>query len=138
MNSGMSATFTFDVDPTRNLVRIKMSGFFTLADIDAFLAARREAHAKLSCGPNEHFTLNDLRGMKIQSNETVFAFQAMLAAPEYRSRRLAFVVALTLAQGQLRRALDGRDDVCCFEDSAAAEAWLLSGDRDIAPRRAVG
>jgi hypothetical protein len=133
----MSATFAFDVDASRDLVRIKMSGFFTLEDIDAFLAARRKAHAMLTCGPNEHLTLNDLRGMKIQSREAVDSFQQMLADPAFRSRRLAFVVALTLAQSQLYRALDGRD-ACCFEDPSAAEAWLLSGAEEIQPRRAFG
>lgn len=103
-----------------------MSGFFTLEDIDAFLAARRRAHAELACGPNEHLTLNDLREMKIQSSESVAAFREMLAAPEYRSRRLALVVASTLAQSQLMRALDGRE-ARCFDDPAAAEAWLLEG-----------
>lgn len=134
----MSAVFAFDVDPSRNLVRIKMSGFFSLHDIETFLDARREAHARLTCAPNEHVTLNDLRGMKIQSHESVVAFRQMLAAPEFRSRRLAFVVALTLAQGQLLRALEGRDNVSCFEDSAAAEAWLLSANEEFEPRRAYG
>ncbi|MGZ8360061.1 MAG: hypothetical protein ACXWUX_06025 [Allosphingosinicella sp.] len=121
----MSAVFKFDVEPSLDLVRITMSGFFTLRDIDAFLAARAKAHAHLDCGPNQHVTLNDLRGMKIQSRESVDAFQQMLADPAYRSRRLAFVVALSLAQSQLFRALGDRD-ACCFEDPVAAEAWLLS------------
>ena len=46
----------------------------------------------LGCAPNAHLTLNDIRGMNVQAQDIVDAFQEMLAAPEYRSRRLAFVV----------------------------------------------
>jgi len=103
-----------------------MGGLFTLADIEGFLAARSEAHAKLRCAPNRHLTLNDLRDMKIQHQEVVAAFREMLAAPDYRSRRLAFVAGPTLAKSQLMRALSGRD-ARCFDDPASAEAWLLEG-----------
>ena len=70
--------------------------------------ARRQAHDKLSCPANAHLTLNDIRGMDIQSHDIVDAFREMLAAPEYRSRRLAFVVANTLARSQVIRALESR------------------------------
>jgi hypothetical protein len=122
----MSATFSFDVDPARDLVRIAMAGLFSPEDIAAFLAARRDAHAKLTCGPNQHLTINDLRGMKIQPQESVAAFQQMLGAPEYRSRRLAFVIGRTLARSQLLRALAGRG-ARCFDSVAEGEAWLFLG-----------
>lgn len=127
----MSAAYTFDVDPARDLVRIRMDGFFTVEDIHGFVAARAEAHRQLLCGPNQHLTLNDLRGMKIQSQEIVAEFRDLLAAPQYRSRRLAFVVATSLARQQLLRALASRD-ARCFLDIASAEAWLLTGDDSIA------
>lgn len=122
----MSADFAIDVDATRDLVRIRMSGFFTPEDIDAFLAARAMAHTQLRCGPNQHLTLNDLSDMKIQSQDSVEMFRAMLADPAYRSRRLAFVIGRTLARTQLQRALDRRT-ARCFDDSWAAEAWLFAG-----------
>lgn len=120
----MNASFSFQVEPSRDLVRIQMAGLFTLPDIAAFLEARRRAHAELRCAPNRHLTFNDLRGMKIQPQEGVAAFREMLAEPAFRSRRLAFVAAPTLARSQLMRALDGRD-ARCFEDVEAAEGWLL-------------
>ena len=122
----MSAEFSFDVDPVQNLVRIRMGGFFAPEDIDAFLAARAEAHARLTCGPNQHLTLNDLRDIKIQAQESVEMFRALLADPAFRSRRLAFVIGRTLARTQLGRALDRRY-ARTFEDPWAAEAWLLTG-----------
>ncbi|HWK34828.1 hypothetical protein [Sphingomonas sp.] len=120
----MDAHFTIDVDPERDLVRIAMDGFFNLADIDRFLEARAEAHKALTCAPNAHLTINDLRGMKIQSKDSVARFGALLAGPEYRSRRLAFVVGPTLARGQLARLITHRT-ARCFDTPAIAEAWLF-------------
>ena len=111
-----------------------MSGLFSVADVAAFRTARDEAHRRLHCAPNQHRTLNDLRGMKIQQQEVVAAFRALLADPAYRSRRLAFVAERTLARSQLMRALENRD-ARCFDDPVAAEAWLLADD---IPQRRAG
>ena len=121
----MNASFSFKVDRARDLIRIQMAGLFTAGDIAAFLEARQQAHARLGCGPNRHFTLNDVRQMKIQTQDIVAAFRYMLSDPAYRSRRLAFVAAPTLARGQLLRALQDRD-ARCFETIEAAEAWLFA------------
>ncbi|MES2096423.1 MAG: hypothetical protein V4459_06660 [Pseudomonadota bacterium] len=121
----MSAHFTVQADPERDLIRISMSGFFSPDDIQAFFDARAVEHAKLHCGPNQHLTLNDLTAMKVQSQEIVAGFQSLLADPAYRSRRLAFVVSRTLARSQLMRALNGRD-AKCFEKRADAEKWLFA------------
>ena len=133
----MDAHYSFEVDPARSLIRIRMSGLFTLADVDAFLRDRREAHGRLGCAPNQHLTLNDVRGMKIQLQEVVTAFRDLLAAPEFRSRRLAFVAGRTLARSQLMRALSSRD-ARCFEDMASAEAWLFAAEAGEAPLRRAG
>ncbi|MEO5493706.1 MAG: hypothetical protein ABIR08_06730 [Sphingomonas sp.] len=121
----MTAQFTVTADPSRDLIRITMSGFFTPTDIDTFRAARAVEHAKLTCGPNRHLTINDVTGMKVQAQDVVGAFQGLLADPAFRSRKLAFVVSRTLARSQLVRALDQRV-ARCFEDAAQAEAWLLA------------
>lgn len=121
----MSAQFSIDVELDRDLVRIAMAGFFTPEDIAEFFEARRVAHQKLRCPRNWHLTLNDLRGMKIQSQECVTEFRKLLADPAYRSRRLAFVIGPTLARTQLARALSGRD-ARCFGTVVEAEAWLFS------------
>src|SRR3569623_3220264 len=128
----MTARFSFNVDPARDLVRITMGGRFTLDDIAAFAEARHKAHCKLRCPANAHVTLNDLRELKIQPQEVVTAFREMLAAPDYRSRRLAFVCGPTLARNQLTRALATRD-ARCFDDPVSAEAWLLRGDNRQGP-----
>jgi hypothetical protein len=134
----MDGKFSFEVDPSRGLVRIVMAGLFTLEDVEAFREARRDAHEALGWPKNAHATMNDLRAMKIQPQETVAAFYEVLADPDYRSRRLAFVAAPTLVRGQLQRALAGRDDARCFEDSAEAEAWLLEEEAAAVPLRRAG
>ena len=123
----MSAEYSIDVEPSRDLVRIRMSGFFELSDIEGFVDARRVAHRQLTCGANRHLTLNDIRDMKIQSQEIVDAFRELLADPLYRSRRLAFVVGPTLARTQVVRALANRS-ARCFEDFWSAEAWLFADE----------
>ena len=132
----MHPQFSVEVDRPRDLVRIVLTGLFTLEDMPYFLDARRQAHARLACAPGQHVTLTDLRSIKILSQEMVGAWCAHLTDPKTRVRRLAFLVAPTLVRGQLVRALAGRDqrDTRVFEDPAEAEAWLVE---DVAPRNAV-
>jgi len=122
----MDAHFSFEIDRPRGLVRIAMSGLFHPADVERFRIGRAEAHAALGWALNDHVSLNDVRGMKIQPQETVVAFHEVLADPVFRSRRLAFVVAPTLARSQLTRALAGRESGRWFDSVHKAEAWLFS------------
>ena len=114
----MSAEFSIRTDVCTSVINIVMKGFFDADDIARFLAARAAAHAELRCAPNAHCTINDVREMKIQAQEIVGAFQAMLADPAYRSRKLAFVTAPTLARPQLLRAIGSR----------GARAWVLAAN----------
>jgi hypothetical protein len=123
----MAGQFLIDVDVPRDLVRITMSGFFGEPEILAFLGERMMAHRRLQCGPNQHLTLNDMRAMDIRSQQAVESFRSILASPEYRSRRLAFVVGPTLARTQVVRALANRH-ARIFEDFWSAEAWLFAPD----------
>ena len=84
----MAPQMSFDVEPERDLVRITLSGFFTPVDVRHFVAARDDAHRRLRCGPHAYLTLVDMRTMEIQAQETVTAFQGVLAAPQAASRRI--------------------------------------------------
>jgi hypothetical protein len=130
----MHPRFSIAIDPKRDLVTIVMNGLLLPGDVSDFFEARREAHKMLNCAPGRHFTLTDLRATHIQTQETVDAFGALLADPQSRARRLAFVVAPTLVRSQLQRALAGRDGRC-FADPREAKAWLL--EEDEAVREAV-
>lgn len=120
----MSGEFSITADIELDLIRIRMSGFFDADDISRFVEARAEAHARLTCSPNQHLTLNDLRGMRIQAQDIVENFRQILADPTYRSRRLAFVIEPGLARNQLKRIIVNRN-ARYFDTQLEAEAWLL-------------
>lgn len=125
----MSEKFSFRIDRARGLIRISMHGFYDVSDVAAFFEARRTAHAELGLPPNQHLTLNDLRGMQIQKQEVIEAFQKGLAVPEEKARRLAIVVSAAMARGQASRAINS-EDTRYFTDRAEAEAWLLAGEAE--------
>lgn len=123
----MDAIFEIQVDPARHLMRLRLGGFFDAASVAALLAARQAAFGQLRCPINQHLALADVRAMRIQAQEMVGAFTSMLGNSATQSRRLAFVVAGTLARGQLQRAL-GTRVACCFTDPVEAERWVLSDE----------
>ena len=121
----MDAHFTIDVDHHNHVVRMRLSGFFAEADVERLTIARDAAHRTLRCGPNQHLTLVDMREMMIQSQDSVIAFSALLANRAQRSRKLAFVVASSLARSQIKRAAAGRE-AGYFTCPVEARAWLLA------------
>jgi hypothetical protein len=124
----MDAHFKIEVDQTHHIVRMTLAGFFAVADIERLTLARDAAHATLRCGPNEHATMVDMRDMKIQSQDSVIGFAELLANPKHRSRKLAFVVASSLARAQIKRAAAGRE-AGYFTCPLDARIWLLTDDR---------
>lgn len=123
----MREKFTFRIDRARGLVRITMRGFYDIQDVAAFFDARRTAHAELGMAPNQHLTLNDLRGMQIQKQDVIQAFQIGLAEASEKARKLAIVVDAAMAKSQASRAIDSAD-TRYFTDLAQAEAWLLADE----------
>jgi len=119
----VDAGFDSAPDPPRRLMRVCLSGFFESEDVRAFAAQYRERLQDL--GGAGHLTLVDIRTMKIQAQEIVAAFSGFMAAPDVRSRKLAFVCASTLARLQAQRLTD-REEVRFFDDAASAEAWLTA------------
>jgi hypothetical protein len=69
-----------------------------------------------------------MRDMKIQSQDSVIGFAELLANPKHQSRKLAFVVASSLARAQMKHAATGREAgyfTCPFE----ARIWLLTPEQ---------
>ncbi|WP_425228702.1 hypothetical protein [Sphingomonas sp.] len=129
----MQPRFEFSVDVARSLVLTRLSGFFDDAAIRGYLLARKAVFARLRCGPYQHLSLTDIRDMAIQTQEVVQRWGQVLADPMYRSKRLAFVTASTLARMQLQRAIGSRD-AQVFTDMDEAERWLFddAGQADAA------
>ncbi|MEA3543566.1 MAG: STAS/SEC14 domain-containing protein [Pseudomonadota bacterium] len=118
----MDAHYEIDADPSRGMIRVRLSGFFGIEDVRSFGMRYREELARLP-GPG-HLTLADIRAMKIQAQDIVTAFSRFMASPDTRSRKLAFVCASNLARLQAQRLTD-RAEVRFFNDANAAEAWLM-------------
>ena len=119
----MDATYQIIADPAMSTVQIVMAGFFAEGDVEAFCHHYMAALDQLRCGPNQHLTLVDMQGTKIQTREIVAAFSKFMNEPTVRSRKLAFVTASTLSRIQAQRLVE-RDSVRFFQDRTCAGAWL--------------
>ena len=123
-SKAMSAAFTITVDPERCFLEMTLSGFFNLADVERYAAERAVAFRRLGCPPGVHVTLSDVRDCAILSQDVLAAFSRITNDPRYRARKVAFLTGMALARRQAQRMADG-DRVRCFEDEAAAQAWLF-------------
>lgn len=120
----MSATYSIRIDARRDLVHVTMAGFFRTDDVARFGAELRAAQQALRCGANQHFTLVDVSAMDIQSQDRIAEFQTLMSDPQYKGKRIAFVVAHTLARLQAKRAAQGRNAEF-FATEGDATAWLF-------------
>lgn len=124
----MSADFDIRIRPDRNLLDVRMAGFFTLDDVARYRAAITTASRELGGDPGRQIMLCDISGMRIQSQDVVEAFRQNMADPVYGRRRVALVVTATLARSQAQRAV-GRREARMFTSRADAETWLFSEAR---------
>lgn len=120
----MAGHFTIRTDRTRGLLHVTMSGFYTVDDVTHYHAAVVAASEALGRAPSAQVMICDISAMQIQSQGIVAAFARVMDDPRYAERRVAFVVASTLARMQLMRIISGRD-VAIFTQTAEAETWLF-------------
>ena len=118
----MEASYSITPDKSRNLARVKMAGFFTERDVQEFAATYRQVLTYLKA-PG-HLTLVDITQMSIQSQDIVGAFAALLASPDVRSSKLAFITSSSLSRLQAQRLTD-REGVEFFDRMDSAEDWLF-------------
>lgn len=123
------ASWNVEVELDRRLLKLAIRGFFTVDDVAAFATAVRAAIVRLrpSLAGRPHVTICDTRGVQIQSAGAGAAFETMLANPEARSRRLAYVIDAALAQMQIKR-ITAREDAAYFRTYEEAEAWVFADD----------
>jgi len=120
----MSPTFEVTIDTARKLLRVTLTGFFDVQDVEALEAEKVLALRRLAVAPNQHLTLVDVSGCKLQPQDVFHAFQSAIGDPRYMAKRIAFVTGSSLARMQVRRMLL-RDDAAFFDTIEAAEAWLF-------------
>lgn len=124
----MNANFSIELRRERNLLDVRMAGFFTLDDVARYRAAITAASRELGGDPGQQIMICDISEMRIQSQEVVEAFRQNMADPLYARRRVALVASATLARTQAQRAV-GRREARMFTSRADAEAWLFSDVR---------
>ena len=117
------AWYRIEIEREACLIWLTMGGFFESEVIVQMRRELVEAIATLSCRPNDHVTLCDIREMDIQSQGRVEEFSKLVGSNDVRSRLLAFVVAKSLSRLQARR-LTSREGVDYFTDIEAARNWL--------------
>lgn len=110
----------------------RLSGFFDVRMIQDLARDVGAAFRKLRCGPNEHVSLINVSECALQSQDAFAAFQELLARPEWKGRRVGFVLANPLARMQVRRLIADRPEAEMFETEEAALAWIRT-----APPRAA-
>ncbi|WP_294301698.1 hypothetical protein [uncultured Sphingomonas sp.] len=121
----MSADFSIRLNRDRNLLDVRLGGFFTLDDVARYRSAITAASRELGGDPGQQIMLCDISDMRIQSQDVVEAFRQNMADPLYARRRVALVVTATLARTQAQRAV-GRREARMFTSRVDAEAWLFS------------
>lgn len=120
----MDALYKIEVDRRLALLRITLSGFFTIDDVQRWIADRRAALSQIAVGPGQHIVLTDIRDCKVLSQEVHAAIGAATNDPRWRACRVAIVVDGALARMQAQRMFSV-DHAKCFEDPEQALAWLL-------------
>ncbi len=121
----MSADFSIRLNRDRNLLDVRLGGFFTLDDVARYRSAITAASRELGGDPGQQIMLCDISDMRIQSQDVVEAFRQNMADPLYARRRVALIVTATLARTQAQRAV-GRREARMFTSRVDAEAWLFS------------
>ncbi|WP_298279538.1 MULTISPECIES: hypothetical protein [Alphaproteobacteria] len=113
------------IEVSRNLMRVTLGGFFQISKLSEVARQLQQAREQLTCDRNKQLTLVDVRAMAIQPQESVLAFEQIIANPEFASERLAFVVPHTLLRMQVQRASSSREPAY-FDRVEAAEQWLFA------------
>lgn len=120
----MPAAWTFETDPARKLLRITLSGTFSLADVEQMDLERKGAIGTLKCGFNDHKVLIDVSRCDLSTPDVAEALQAAIGNPVFRAGQCAMVVASALIRMQARRVVN-RPDMRFCASVAEAEAWLI-------------
>ena len=116
---------TVTAEPHRKLVRARMSGLLTLAEVKTFGEEEQAAVRAMNLCSGEFFLLVDTVGNTVQTQEVVLAFRELVMNSALKAKRIAVVRAGALAGMQSRRIADARSDYEVFPNVVEAEAWLF-------------
>ena len=104
----MTRAISLSVDPDHRLLRFRLAGFLTVEDARNVSAQKLKAITDLGGDPTDHVSLVDVSQCTIQAQDVAALFTQIIANPQYRARRAAFLVHPTsLSKMQVRRMLQG-------------------------------
>lgn len=116
--------FTIHSDPASTILRVDMSGFLTLDEVQRFSTAEQEAARALTLAHGGFDLLIRTPDGIAQSQEVMTAFFQMLGQARYKARSIAIVAERPLLRMQLRRVFTV-DHVGIFAELAEANDWLI-------------
>ncbi len=124
----VSSSHAIHVDPVRNLVDVRLAGFFNPEDASWVAEEVRAAILSLGDAIGRHVTLYDASAVKVAPPATIEAIRMSYAMPQVRelwARKVAFVATTALVRRQVARLTDVHPALQVFRDRASALAWLL-------------
>jgi hypothetical protein len=118
-----------EIDRDRNLVVVKVSGFFSPEAAHRATMETRYAIQSLGSAVGQHLTLYDMTETAPSTAETVELIRMGFANPVYRplwARKVAFCSPSSLLRRQIERIREARADIGNIETRDEALAWLLA------------
>lgn len=120
--------FSIDVEPSRKLIRVSMSGFMDTAEVAAFLEQEQQAVIQMGCGSEGFLLLVSANDAVIQSKEVVAALTTAVQSAPLKASKIAVVRGSSLTRMQTQRIISIRDNAAIFCTLKDAEEWLFSVD----------
>lgn len=137
------AGFEIRIDPPRQMVHIRMRGFWDHDMTDAFAAeldcqlARILAHGARK---GELLGLVDLRALDTLDQDIARRFRALAAGPGAYGARVCLLVDTMLMKLQMRHVVAGHAQFRLFrgEEAALGRHWLITGEEPPGETAAAG
>jgi hypothetical protein len=124
--SGADEKFTIKIVPEQDMLEVTLSGFFTEVDMAEFLPKLVDARNRLSPDRSKRKMLYNVSEFRLQSQEVLGQFAALISDPGSKSGRVAIYVGTAAIRMQAERIAG--DNTAVFGDAGEAREWLLRSD----------
>lgn len=119
--------YSINVDPDRNLLRIKLNGFWDRETFQRFKQEAREAALTLPCEPGDHFVIADASNAAIQSQEIAELLSAYMTGKAFK---FAFVTGNAVIRMQARRLFKESNVIIAGSVEEAERVLFPSNETD--------
>lgn len=122
--------YSIEVDVERDLIRMKLWGFWDRAMVERFAADQQRATRYLRCARGAHVVLCESAGPP-QSQEVIAAMQDLVVNIPNKAARFALVTSGAISDLQGRRLLI-RPGMAIFPDVPSSDDWLFGSSETAA------